>query len=517
MPKKGLTMRQIRELLRLKTCEPNISKRDLALRLGVAPSTARECVHRLAAAGLSWPLPDELTDEVLEQRLFCHVGRRTGDRKLPEPDWPSLMREMKRPGVTLQILWEEYRQVYPEGYQYSRFCELYRSFEMRVSPTMRQHHVAGDKVFVDYSGKKIDIVNPETGEVLEAEIFVAVLGASNYTYAEASWTQALPDWIGAHVRMFEFMGGCPRLLVPDNLKSGVNKASFYDPEINRTYGRMAEHYGIGIMPARPYRPRDKAKVEAGVRVAQFYILGRLRNRTFFSLPECNQAIREALTDMNGRVMRRLKVSRSDLYREIEKPALRPLPTIQYEYAEWKRARVNIDYHVELLGHYYSVPYGLIRQEVDARIATHAVELFHRGKRVAAHARLYVTGAGHHHVTLTEHMPKGHQHYAGWSEDRFRSSAAAIGPNTEGFIVAVLASRKHPEQGFRSCLGILNRLRGVERERAEGACARALEIGALSSKSLGSILDHNLDRKAKRANDANLPLFHSNIRGGGYYH
>jgi transposase len=489
----------------------------LALRLGVARSTAQDCLKRLTAAGLSWPLPDELTDEVLERRLFSNAGIKVGSRKLPEPDWSSQIREMKRPGVTLQILWEEYRQVHPDGYGYSRFCELYRAFEMRLSPTMRQHHVAGDKVFVDYSGKKIDIVNPETGEVLGAEIFVAVLGASNYTYAEATWTQSLPDWIGSHVRLFDFIGGCPRLLVPDNLKSGVIKASFYDPEINRTYGRMAEHYGIGIVPARPYRPRDKAKVEAGVRVAQFFILGRMRNRTFFSLAECNQAILEALTDLNGRVMRRIKVSRSDLYLEIEKPALRPLPALVYEYAEWKRARVNLDYHVELLGHYYSVPYGLIRQEVDGRITTNGVELFHRGKRVAAHPRLYMTGAGHHHVTLAEHMPKGHQQYAGWSEARFRSSGAAIGPNTEGLIVAVMANRKYPEQGFRSCLGILNRLRGVDQVRAEGACARALEIGALSSKSLGSILDHNLDRKSRRTNDAALPLFHSNIRGGGYYH
>jgi transposase len=518
MPRKGLTMRQIRELLRLKTCEPNLSKRDLGLRLGVAPSTVRDCLNRLAMAGLIWPLPDELTDDVLEQRLFRPAGVKGGSRKLPEPDWPSLMREMKRAGVTLQILWEEYQQVHPDGYQYSRFCDLYRAFEKRVSPTMRQHHVAGDKVFVDYSGKKIDIVNPETGEVLEADIFVAVLGASNYTYAEATRTQSLPDWIGSHVRLFDFIGGCPRLLVPDNLKSGVNKASFYDPEINRTYGRMAEHYGIGVMPTRPYKPRDKAKVEAGVRVAQFYILGRLRNRTFFSLSECNQAICEALTDMNGRVMRRLGVSRSDLYREIEKPALRPLPAIVYEYAEWKRARVNLDYHVELLGHYYSVPYGLIRQEVDARMTADGVELFHRGKRVAAHVRLYATGgAGHHHVTLAEHMPKGHLRYAGWSEGWFRSSAAAIGPNTEGLMVAVMANRKYPEQGFRSCQGILDRLRGIDPVRAESACARALEIGALSSKSLGSILDNNLDRKARRTNDATLPLFHNNIRGGGYYH
>lgn len=516
MPKKGLNMRQIRALLRLKTCEPQLSMRVIAQRLGVARSTAQDCLNRLAREGLSWPLPDELTDDTLELRLFRPAGIKNGSRALTEPDWPGLMRAMKRPGVTLQILFEEYRQVHADGYSYSRFCQLYRAFEKRISPTMRQRHVAGDKVFVDYSGKKIDIVNPETGEVREAEIFVAVLGASNYTYAEATWTQSLPDWIGAHVRLFDAIGGCPRLLVPDNLKSGVTKASFYDPEINRTYGRMAEHYGIGIMPARPYKPRDKAKVEAGVRVAQFYILGRLRHRTFFSLPECNQAIREAMTAMNDCVMRRLGISRRDLFLDIEKPALRPLPALVYEYAEWKKARVNLDYHVELHGHYYSVPYGLLRQEVDGRITANTVELFHRGKRVAAHPRLYVTGAGHHHVTLAEHMPKGHQRLARWSAAYFRSSGAEIGPNTEGLIVAVMANRKYPEQGFRSCQGILDRLRGMARERAEGACARALKIGALSAKSLGSILDNNLDQKARQQNDAALPLLHPNIRGGGYY-
>ncbi len=257
MPKKGLSMRQIRELLRLKSCETDLSARALAQRLGVARSTVQDCLARMTAAGLTWPLPAELTEEVLHQRLFSRSGAKTGQRRRPEPDWPALVREMKRPGVNLTVLWEEYSQVHPGGYGYSRFCELYREFELRLSPTMRQHHVAGDKVFVDYSGKKIDIVDPATGEVKTAELFVAVLGASNYTYAEASWTQTLPDWIGAHVRMFAFIGAMPRLVVPDNLKSGVHKPAFYDPEVNRTYGRMAAHYGIGILPARPYHPRDK--------------------------------------------------------------------------------------------------------------------------------------------------------------------------------------------------------------------------------------------------------------------
>ncbi|MBF0305912.1 MAG: transposase [Alphaproteobacteria bacterium] len=336
----------------------------------------------------------------------------------------------------------------------------------------------------------------------------------NYTYAEATWSQGLADWIGAHVRLFRFLGRVPRLLVPDNLKSGVHRPSFYDPEANPTYGRMAAHYGIGILPARPYKPRDKAKVEAGVRLAQAYILGRLRNVTFFSLAECNQAIAEAVDAINGRIMRRLGVSRRDLFRQIEAPAMRPPPDRPYEFAEWKRARVSRDYHVELLGFYYSVPHPLIGQEVEARITANTVEVFLRGERVAVHVRRH---GGARHATQDDHMPSSHRFYAGWSEARFRRDAAAIGPNTEALIIAVIARRRHPEQGFRSCLGILKRLRGVEPDRAEAACARALQIGALSAKSLGSILDNNLDRKPPRRTDPELPLLHPNIRGRGYFH
>jgi len=515
MPKKRLTMRQIREVLRLKYGDDKSSDRAIAQQLGVARSTIQDYLARIKAAGLTWPLPDEFTDDVLNERLFGRPSTQTGLRRRVEPDWALLSRELKRDGVTLLILWEEYRAVHPEGYGYSRFCDLHAMFARKLSPTMRQHHAAGDKLFVDYSGKKITIIDPATGEVKTAELFVAVLGASSYTYAEATWTQQLPDWIGAHVRTFAHIGMVPRLIVPDNLKSGVHRPSFYDPEANPTYGRMADHYGVGILPARPYKPRDKAKVEAGVRLAQFYILGRLRNRTFFSLAECNQAIAEAVARINSSVMRKIGVSRRDLLHAVEIPAMRPLPDAPYEYAEWKRARVHRDYHVEIAGFYYSVPHTLIREEVEACLTTNAVELFHRGSRIAVHVRLY--GGVGRHVTHDDHMPSGHRFYAGWSEARFRRDAAAIGPNTETLIVAVLASRKHPEQGFRSCLGILKRLRGVAQERAEAACARAVEIGALSSKSIGSILDNNLDRQSSRQSVADLPLFHTNIRGDGYYH
>ena len=387
MPAQRLSMRRIRELLRLRF-GAGASDRAIARNLGVARSTVQEYLARAATAGLTWPLPDELSDEVLEERLFAGAGTKPGLRRRIEPDWAALVREMKRPGVNLTLLWEEYRDTQPSGYAYSRFCELFREFEHRLTPTMRQHHVAGDKVFVDYSGKTIAIIDPTTGEMRSAEIFVAVLGASNYTYAEASWSQTLPDWIAAHIRMFQFYNGCTRLIVPDNLRSAVNKPSFYDPEVNRTYGKMAAHYGVGVLAARPYHPRDKAKVEAGVRFAQTYILGRLRHLTFFSLAECNAAIASALERLNGRPMRRLGISRRELFETIERPALQPLPSVPYEYAEWRFARVGLDYHVEIDRFFYSVPHALLREQVDARITTQTIEVFHRGKRVAVHPRRY---------------------------------------------------------------------------------------------------------------------------------
>ena len=340
--KRELNMRQLRHLLRLH--HGGVSAREIGRRLGVARSTIQDNLKRAAATGLAWPLAEDVTDDALEHLLFGRAGVAPGQRRRVEPDWAALARELKRPGVTMMILWEEYREVHREGYGYSRFCDLLRGFERRLTPVMRQHHAAGEKAFVDYSGKRIGIVDPTTGEVREAEIFVGVLGASNLTYAEATWTQQLADWTGAHVRMFRFFGGAPKLLVPDNLKSGVNKASFYDPEINRTYGAMATHYSVGVLPARPKRPRDKAKVEAGVRFAQTYILGRLRALTFFSLAECNEAIALVMQRMNERPMRHLGVSRRELFEKIERGALNGLPADDCEFAEWRRARVNLDYH-----------------------------------------------------------------------------------------------------------------------------------------------------------------------------
>jgi transposase len=513
MPAQRLTMRRVRELLRLHY-GMGASARAIARELGVSRSTVKEYLARATAAGLTWPLADDLTDGVLEEGLFAASGPKPGARRRAEPDWAALVREMKRPGVNLTVLWEEYGEAHPGGYSYSRFCELYRDFERRLSPTMRQHHVAGDKVFVDYSGKTVPIVDRETGEVRPAQLFVAVLGASNYTYAEVSWTQALPDWIGAHVHMFAFFQGCPRLVVPDNLKSGIHKPSFYDPEINRSYARMAAHYRVGILPARPYKPRDKAKVEAGVRFAQSYILGRLRHLTFFSLAECQTAVCEALRRMNERPMRRLGISRQALFEASERPALQTLPSTEYVYAEWRLARVGPDYHVEIHSFFYSVPHSLIREQVEVCITARTIEIFHRGKRVAAHLRRY---GGRLHGTDPEHMPSAHRRYAEWTPERFQRWGRSIGPNTEGLIIAILAHRPHPEQGFRTCLGVMRLLRGVEPARAERVAARAVEIGALNYKSIASILANNLDRRLSTPSAGETVIVHANIRGPRYFH
>jgi transposase len=506
-------MRRIRQVLHLHF-GVHASARVIALEVGVGRTTVQDYLARANAAGLGWPLASDLTDEALEQLLFPAPSRKLGARHYPEPDWAALVCEMKRPGVSLSILWEEYDAVHPQGYRYSRFCELYGAFERRLSPTMRQTHIAGHKAFVDYSGKKVPIIDPLTGEVRMAEIFVAVLGASHLTYAEATWTQTLPDWIAAHVRMFRFWGAAPRLLVPDNLKSGVNKASFYDPEVNRSYGKMATHYNVGILPTRPRKPKDKAAVEAGVRFAQSYILGRLRHVTFFSLAECNAAILAALERMNGREMRRLGVSRRQLFDTIERPAMQPLPEQDYEYADWHLARVGIDYHVEVQGFLYSVPHALIREQVDTRATARTIEIFHRGKRVAAHARRY---GGPRHGTQPDHMPSAHRRYAEWTPERFQRQAHDIGPNTEALILAVLARRPHPEQGFRTCLGLLRLFRGLDAARAEAVSLRAIEIGVLSYASVASILKHRLDQKASPQAADGTPLLHDNIRGSGYFH
>jgi transposase len=432
----------------------------------------------------------------------------------PLPDWPTIQQELKKKGVTLALLWEEYKAVYPEGYQYSQFCELYRRWRGTLKVWMRQEHKAGEKLFVDYSGKTVDIVDPVTGEMKPAQIFTAVLGASNYTYAEATWTQSLPDWIGSHQRAFDYFGGVSELVIPDNLRSGVSKACRYDPDINPTYQDLANHYKTAILPARSGKPRDKAKAEAGVLLVQRWILAALRNRIFFSLTELNEAMAELLEKLNNKPFKKLPGSRKSQFESLDKPALKPLPQSPYQYAQWEKARVNIDYHIEIDHHYYSLPYQLVGKKLDVRITSKTIECFHKGRRVASHQRIYNPWA---YTTLPEHMPRSHQEYLKWTPDRLLNWASKIGPSTARLAQNVMDSKAHPQQGFRTILGILRLEKTYGAERLEAACQRALYIKAASYRSVASILKNGLDIKRKKeSEDDSPPLRHSNIRGAEYY-
>ena len=514
MPAVRAAMRQVREVIRLKSA--GVPVREIARRVGVAASTVRLTLERLAAAGLSHPLPPDMTDAVLEERLFAAAGSPPGGRRRAEPDWAWVHRELKRKHVTLSILWDEYIAEHPEGYRYSRFCELYRSFEGRLSVTMRQAHAGGDKLFVDYAGDTVPVmIDRLTGETRNAQIFVAVLGASNFICAEASWTQGLVDFIGAHVHAFAAIGGVPNLLVPDNAKVAVIKACLYDPQVNRTYADMAAHYGTAVLPTRPRKPRDKAKVEGAVLIVERWLLGRLRHRRFTSLAELNAAIAEMLHSLNDeRPIRKLGVTRRQLLDEIDRPHLKPLPAEPYALAEWHIRRAGLDYHVEIDRHYYSVPYRFARTELEARTTARTVEIFCKGERIAVHAR---ASANRRHTTVPDHMPSSHRRYADWTIERIRGQAASIGPMAEALVDIILERRPHPEQGFRACVGILRLAKPFGVDRLEAACARALEIGALSYRSVRSILDHKLDRQTPARAQDTLPLDHANIRGPRYYH
>jgi transposase len=508
-------MRDVREILRL--TDAGVSQREIARRLGVVPSTVRETLRRFAAAGLTWPLGAEVADAVLEARLYANNGTKRGHRRLAEPDWSWVHRELKRKHVTLSILWDEYIAQEPEGYRYSRFCELYRGWAGKLSVTMRQSHAGGEKLFVDYAGDTVPVVVDRlTGETRPAWIFVAVLGASSFTYAEATWTQGLGDWIGAHTGAFAAVGGVPHLLVPDNTKTAVIKACLYEPTVNRTYADMAAHYDTAILPTRPRKPRDKAKVEAAVLIMERWLLGRLRHQRFYSLTELNAAIGDLLVKVNDeRPIRRLGVSRRQLLEALDRPQLKPLPVEPYVFAEWRIRRVGIDYHVDVERHYYSVPYRFAKEQVEVRLTARSVEIFSKGERIAVHMR----GSGNgKHTTTPEHMPASHRRYAGWTVERIRRDTAAIGPAAAALCALILEERSHPEQGFRACLGIVRLVKAFGQERVEAACTRALEIGARTYGSVKSILDNNLDRQAAPQRAADSPAVkHRNIRGARYYH
>lgn len=509
-------MRKFKEVVRLHSL--GLTQRQIARSCSIAQSTVHEYLKAAAEAGVSWPLPAEWNELQLEGVLSRKPRPGAKTRQAAQPDFPAIRRQLQtHRNLTLQLLWEEYREGNPlDGYSYSRFCELYHDWARTLDVVLRHDHRAGEKMFVDYAGDKIPIHDRQTGEVVyQASLFVAVLGASNYTFAEATQSQELACWIGSHVHALEFLGGVPEAVIPDNVKTGVKHPCRYEPDLNPTYREMAEHYGLAVLPARPYKPRDKAKVEAGVQVAQRWIVAALRHTQFSALADLNEAIAPLLDRLNRRPFRkRPDACRASLFEQLDRPALHPLPRERYVLAQWKKVRPNIDYHVEIERHYYSVPYQLVGEELEARYTATTVEIFYHGVRVASHRRGLVAHAA---TTLHDHRPKSHRAHLEWTPSRLIHWAASIGPATAELVRIILASKPHPEMGYRACLGIMGLAKTYTAARLEAASQRALLLRAHSYPSLKSILKRSLDRQTVLELEVEKPgPQHDNIRGATYY-
>lgn len=509
--KTRLSMKKIKETLRLKW-ELNLTNREISRSIGVSNSTVGECLRRAKIAGLTYSTLEGFTEDELHQLLYLPLRNKVPSESR-EIDFNHIHNELKRKGVTLQLLWAEYSEHQnPQKLSYSRYCGLYREWLSKIDMCMRQTYKAGEKLFVDYAGMTLPIIIDS--KEISAQIFVAALGASNYTYSEATLTQSLPDWTGSHVRAFNYLGGVPEIVVPDNLKTGVNKAHRYEPDLNPAYQELAEHYGIAIIPTRVSTPRDKAKVEEAVQNVERRILAKLRNRQFFSLYELNESIRPLLEELNRRPFQKLQGTRLSQFEALEKQTLKPLPEIPYIFAEWKKARPGIDYHIALDGHYYSVPYKLIKKELDVRYTQNTVEIFYKGQRMASHRYNYQKGK---HTTLLEHMPRSHQEYAKWTPIRIINWANSNGKFTGALAEKIIKTKTHPEQGYRACLGIMRLGKSYGENRLESACERALNIGAYSYKSVESILKNNLDQQPLPVEQVSaLNLTHEYVRGKEYF-
>lgn len=516
MPTNRITMRRIRETLRLHL-QADLSYNEIGRALKISKSVAGKYVSLARAAGIDWAVAQALTDEELEARLYRPALSRSSHQLAP--DFALVHLELKRPGVTLQLLWEEYARSLvgagAQAYKYTSFCVKYRAWALGLKRSMRQTHIAGEKLFVDYAGQTVALVDATTGEIVAAQIFVATLGASNYTYACATARQTTADWIGAQVRALEFFGGVPRLIVPDQTRSLIKRPDRYDPEPNRLYDEFATHYGCALLAARPAHPRDKPKVENAVLVVERWILARLRNRRFFSLDELNRAIAALLVDLNQRPFKKLPGCRRSAFEMLDAPALRPLPAERFEVCLWKSAKVNIDYHVEFDGHYYSVPHALVRTTVELRISASLVECFAANQRVACHALSHRKGA---HTTIAEHMPASHRAHLEWTPQKLIDWGRRIGVSAAAVVTWQLEHRPHPEQGYRACLGLQRLAREYTPARLEAACARALAIRAPTYRSVASILKNGLDRQPAlfATTPTQLPT-HENVRGPDYYH
>lgn len=514
MGQERVSMRKIYELLRLvlgEGCKP--SRAAVSLNLG--ETTVRDSIKRAKNAGLTWPLPLDMDDAALEKMLYAGNSGRPPTH-FPPPDCNWMYQELKKPHVTKALLWEEYKQNNPNAYQFSQFCKIYRDWRRKLFPTMRQEHKAGDKSFLDFAGPTVPIYCKETGEItLRASIFLAVLGASSYTFAYALASQSIPDWIKANILALEYFGGVTNIQVPDNLKAAIKSAEYYDPDINITYMLFARHYGTVVIPARPRKPKDKAKVEVGVLCIERWIIAALRNEKFYYIEDLNFAIEDLLEKLNNKKMRHLNASRKELHLSIDKPALKPLPSQRFEIAEWKRAKANIDYHVEFEKHYYSVPYQLIGEEVNVRATMNMIEILAKGKIIACHKRSKLVGR---YTTLKEHMPKNHQAITDWTPERIRSWAESFGKHVAELVEEIMTKPEHPEQGFRACLGVIRLADKYGRDRLNAACKRSLATKVGTYRSVKEILKLGLDQQPIPESKPHIPLklTHENIRGGNYY-
>ncbi len=520
MPVKQVAMRKIKECLRMKwSC--GLSHEKIAKALGLSKGVVSKYAQLAAAASLDWERVSSLDETELQHLLIPSAKRSRGTR--PVPDWAIAHREMHKKGVTLQLLWEEYVDAHTgDTYRYTQFCNLYHGYAATLKRSMRQIHRAGEKLFIDYAGPTVPITDQLTGEISQAHIFVAVLGASNYTYACATLKETQADWLQGLTGALRFIGGVPEMIVPDCPKALISNADRYEPIINRTAQDCARHYGTVILPARPRHPQDKALAEVGVQIVERWILARLRHRCFFSLTELNQAIRPLLDDLNRRPFQKKDGCREEWFQLLDRPVLKALPASPYEIATFKHCKVNIDYHVDIEQHYYSVPHNLVRQQLEARITCTTVELLFRGNRVACHAKSAKRGS---HTTIAEHMPAAHRAHLDWSPQRLLNWGRDIGPNTHLIVDHQLTCKPHPEMGYRACLGLLSLARQHGNERLEAACARAVSLGALNRRSVVNILKAGLDSQPLPATPLEqfaaqtdwISPHHDNVRGSGYYH
>jgi transposase len=506
-------MRKIREVLRLRL-EAGLSIRQISASTKTSVGAIQKLLSRFDALSLGWPLSEELDDNRLAA-LFYPGADTTASTRYQVPDWAQVHQELKRKGMTKQLLWEEYTAQYPNRcYSYSQYCERYQQWQKQQKRSMRQSHKAGEKCFIDYCGPTLPIINPQTGEVREAQVFVAVLGASNYTYAEATWSQGLRDWLGSHVRAFEYFGGVPQMVVPDNLKSGVSRACRYDPELNPSYQQLASHYQVAVLPARPYKPKDKAKAEVGVQIVERWILARLRHHSFFTLAEANQCIRALLEELNSRPFKQLPGNRQQAFETLDKPALKPLPQHPYQYVDIRRCKVNIDYHIEFDKHHYSVPHQYVGEQVELHAGEHLIQLYFRQQQIASHPRAYRPGM----TTEAGHMPTRHRKQQQWNPGRLKNWAKEIGPEVLVWISARLDEREHPEQAYRISLGLLNLSREYPPQRLNASCQIANQEGLTRLKQIKSILQSNRDKLPQQLPlTTELPQHHENIRGPKSFH